>query len=168
MLDIYIDGSCINAGKNGGSGGWAVYCKDDSFITHSGFKYYTTSQEMELKALLEAFAKLKPGTNAVIYTDSEYASGAAGSWRLKVHFDMQRQIQRYMAALNQTGHVEVKWEARSSSNGNKQANAAAQLQSRNADLRAKGHTVFEEPYEQSNVPVRDDAGRASISYDAER
>ena len=146
MLHIYIDGSCINADKNSSSGGWAVYCEGNSFITHSGFRYHTTNQEMELRALLEAFAKLQPGTDAVIHTDSEYAAGAAGSWRLKVHSDMQFQIQRYMATLNQTGSVKVKWEARSSSDGNKQANAAAQLQSRNADLRAKGHTVFNEQH----------------------
>lgn len=147
MLDIYIDGSCINAGRNGGSGGWAVYCKGDNFITHSGFRRNTNSSRMELRALLEAFAKLKPGTDAVIYTDSEYVRDAVGPSKLKNDADMQAQVKHYMETLNHVGHVEIVWEARNSSNGNKQANAAAQLQARNIDLIKRGHKVFgiEEP-----------------------
>jgi ribonuclease HI len=74
MINIYTDGSCSG---NPGPGGWAAiltteiggreYTKEIS-----GGVPHTTNQRMELTAAVEALKAVKPGSEIVLISDSEY------------------------------------------------------------------------------------------------
>lgn len=89
MLTIYTDGGCRN---NPGLGAWAiVIVKDDKvFHTTSDIKLYTTNNEMELTAILQAlyYILTQPATvpassacgSITIHSDSQYAINAITKW----------------------------------------------------------------------------------------
>lgn len=71
-MDVYTDGSHKN-----GVGGWAVYVPDDDFIMY-GYANHTTSNRMELQAVIEALMGLKG--DLVIHSDSKYVVDGINRW----------------------------------------------------------------------------------------
>ena len=68
-VEIYTDGSFKS-----GEGGWAatLYYRNQT-VQLAGHVSDTTSNRMELTAILEALKYLKRRSNVVVYTDSQYA-----------------------------------------------------------------------------------------------
>jgi ribonuclease HI len=69
-VDLFTDGACSG---NPGPGGWAAllrYGRHEKEI--SGGEPLTTNNRMELKAVIEGLAALKPPCAVNIHTDSEY------------------------------------------------------------------------------------------------
>src|SRR3990167_5961993 len=97
MLTLYVDGSCLG---NPGPGGWAVYCATDVKLCSSGAMRHTTNQEAELFALKEAFARLRPGLEVEIISDSQYAVGAAHTHKVNSHRRLIDNIREYMVTHN--------------------------------------------------------------------
>ena len=78
MIKIYTDGSCIG---NPGQGGWAAIILDDEKKTEiKGSKKYTTNNQMELLAPIEALKKIPKGSKVQIYTDSKYVKSGITEW----------------------------------------------------------------------------------------
>ena len=74
---IYTDGSCDTKG-NGGYG-VSLTCGDES-IYLSGSAENTSSQKMELTAIIRALEMLKNNCNVVIFSDSQYAVNCINIW----------------------------------------------------------------------------------------
>ncbi len=74
---IYTDGSCDTKG-NGGYG-VSLTCGDES-IYLSGSAENTSSQKMELTAIIRALEMLKSNCNVVIFSDSQYAINCINIW----------------------------------------------------------------------------------------
>ena len=73
MIEIYTDGSYKKA-KNYSVGGYAIVVvikKNKSQVYTKGW-FNTTSNRMELRAVIDAFAYVPPKSRAVIFTDSKY------------------------------------------------------------------------------------------------
>ena len=78
MIKIYTDGSCIG---NPGQGGWAAIIVDDEKKTEiKGSKKYTTNNQMELLAPIEALKKIPKGSKVQIFTDSKYVKSGITEW----------------------------------------------------------------------------------------
>jgi len=75
---IYTDGACKG---NPGPGGWGAWLRAG---THEkelwGGETLTTNNRMELTAVIEALTVLKPGTQVVLHTDSEYVKNGITTW----------------------------------------------------------------------------------------
>lgn len=81
MIKIYTDGACSG---NPGPGGWAsIIFKKDTKIILSGFKKYTTNNEMELMAIKESLIYFSKSQNIELYTDSKYAKNGIEKWMHK-------------------------------------------------------------------------------------
>jgi ribonuclease HI len=76
---MFTDGA---AKGNPGRGGFGVVISHKGTITEKGgFKEYTTNNEMELKAVVEALKEIAPKKVPVdIYTDSKYVVEGANGW----------------------------------------------------------------------------------------
>lgn len=125
MLDFYIvkektliftDGA---AKGNPGRGGFGVVISHNGTITEKGgFKEYTTNNEMELKAVVEALKVIAPKKVPVeIYTDSKYVvEGAKGwvygwannGWMTKAKTDVLNK-DLWQELLPLLGKVEIVW-----------------------------------------------------------
>lgn len=81
---IFTDGACS---KNPGPGGWAAILNHDTeYETISGWEFETTSNRMELLAVIKAIKKAKEQryTKVIINTDSAYVANAINkNWLLK-------------------------------------------------------------------------------------
>ena len=88
IINIYIDGSCINNGSHNAQAGYGVYFKDnDERNEYSRVIGKQTNNTGELTALIRAIEivsdelnKLKPNIKINIYTDSEYVIKCAGNY----------------------------------------------------------------------------------------
>lgn len=69
-IEIYTDGACSQINKNGGYGIVAIY-KDSIMLKYEGIKE-TTSNKMELLAVIEGIKSLKRRCEVIVYSDSEY------------------------------------------------------------------------------------------------
>lgn len=72
-IQLYTDGSCF---PNPGSGGWAallIHNNRTKLISDAVMN--TTSNRMELQAIIEALSLLKTKTRVRLFTDSQYAVG---------------------------------------------------------------------------------------------
>lgn len=70
MIEVYTDGACK---CNPGPGGWAcVLVWNGVERGLSGYKVYTTNNEMELTAVVEALKLIKGSQTLRIYSDSKY------------------------------------------------------------------------------------------------
>ena len=84
LIHIYTDGGCL---RNPGPGGWAAVILDGDTRTEiSGGYRLTTNNRMELQACIQALKTLGTGTEAVLFTDSQYVvnaveKGWARRWR---------------------------------------------------------------------------------------
>lgn len=77
---IYTDGGCRG---NPGIGAWScILIRPDTNkkLELSGFKSYTTNNEMELTAVIEALKQLKKPCNITICSDSLYVVNGLNSW----------------------------------------------------------------------------------------
>ena len=78
MIKIYTDGSCL---ENPGNGGWAAIIIIDGEKTQiKGSKRYTTNNQMELLAPIEALKKVPKGSKVQIFTDSKYVKSGITEW----------------------------------------------------------------------------------------
>ena len=113
---IFTDGA---AKGNPGRGGFGVVIFRDGTITEKGgFKEYTTNNEMELKAVVEALKEIAPKKVPVeIYTDSKYVvEGAKGwvfgwaknGWQTKAKTDVLNK-DLWQELLPLLGKVEIIW-----------------------------------------------------------
>jgi len=103
MIQIYTDGAYNPVP---GQGGWgAVVVEGKQKQVFSGTVKKTTSNRMEITAALEGILKTKPGTEVVIYTDSQYLFGCmASGWQRRANRDLWQQLD---GAANQR---KVRWE----------------------------------------------------------
>lgn len=80
-VEIYTDGSCLG---NPGPGGWgAVLVFNGNEKEISGGSEYTTNNQMELTAVIEALSLLKEPCNVTVTTDSQYVVNAIQQGWLK-------------------------------------------------------------------------------------
>jgi ribonuclease HI len=78
VVDIYADGACKG---NPGPGGWGVLLRVGGRETEMfGGEAQTTNNRMELMAVIEALRSLKAGTEARVYTDSQYVQKGISEW----------------------------------------------------------------------------------------
>ena len=79
---IYSDGACLNNGAKNSVGGWSVIIDNGSKqLRRSGQVMNTTSNRMELTAILEGLKALrKDGLDVLVFTDSTYARNGCSSW----------------------------------------------------------------------------------------
>lgn len=75
MLTIYTDGACD---PNPGFGGWG-WTRSDGQEAFGG-EIETTSNRMELTAILEAITSLPDGQPAMVLSDSRYCINGITSW----------------------------------------------------------------------------------------
>src|SRR4051794_13762237 len=92
-IDIYTDGSCL---KNpGGPGGYAAIIVIDGkeFTRLSGYDPQTTSNRMEMMAVIAALESMKWPTPAVIYSDSQLVINCASRrWKRKKNLDLWKRL----------------------------------------------------------------------------
>lgn len=75
---IYTDGACSG---NPGKGGWgAIMMYGDSKKEIYGGNEYTTNNQMELQAVIEALRLLKRPCEIELYTDSSYVKNGITQW----------------------------------------------------------------------------------------
>ena len=77
-VTIYTDGACSG---NPGKGGWGailIYDKEKKYM--SGSKQFTTNNQMELTATIEALKAISKPSNIALYTDSQYVKNGITSW----------------------------------------------------------------------------------------
>ena len=82
MITIYTDGACSG---NPGIGGWGVVIliDNDQPIHLSGGMTYTTNNQMELKAIIQALKYFDDSTSFTLYTDSKYVKDGIQCWIIK-------------------------------------------------------------------------------------
>jgi ribonuclease HI len=77
-VEIYTDGACKG---NPGPGGWGAWLRAGEHEKELwGGETLTTNNRMELTAVIESLAVLKPGTQVVLHTDSEYVKNGITTW----------------------------------------------------------------------------------------
>jgi cyclic pyranopterin monophosphate synthase len=103
MLELYTDG-----GQNPlrGQGGWgAVIVNNGQMTTFYGAVAHTTNNRMEITAALEGLKKIPAGSEAVLYTDSQYLFGCMSlGWARKANLDLFEQLDKV------TAERKVKWQ----------------------------------------------------------
>ena len=113
---IFTDGA---AKGNPGRGGFGVVISHNGTVTEiGGFKEYTTNNEMELKAVVEALKAIKTKNVPVeIYTDSKYVvegakgwvfSWAKNGWKTMAKTDVLNK-ELWQELLPLLGTVEITW-----------------------------------------------------------
>jgi len=77
-VEIFTDGACSG---NPGPGGWAAILRYKGVEKElCGFCPRTTSNRMELKAVLESLKALKEPCHVILYTDSRYLKDGITRW----------------------------------------------------------------------------------------
>ena len=136
QVEIYTDGACKG---NPGPGGWgALLLSGRSEKELSGGEALTTTNRMELMAVIEALTALQRPCHVVLYLDSEYvrkgitewiAGWKARGWRTATkqpvkNVDLWQQLD---ALVSGAGHrIEWRWvKGHSGDPGNERADALA-------------------------------------------
>ncbi len=115
-ITVFTDGA---AKGNPGRGGFGVVIDYGATVLElGGFKAYTTNNEMELKAVVEALKEVvKKGKSVSIYTDSKYVvEGAKGwvfgwsknGWQTKGKTDVLNK-ELWQELLLLLGKIEIRW-----------------------------------------------------------
>jgi ribonuclease HI len=96
-VQIYTDGSCKT-----GDGGWAaVLDVGDEVVEISGLEEDTTSNRMELRAILEAVRRFGSDPLIVITSDSRYAINVSnGEWSAKKNRDLVTDIRAQLQDMD--------------------------------------------------------------------
>ena len=79
-ITIYTDGACSG---NPGKGGWGavlIQNKEERYL--SGSNQFTTNNQMELTATIEALKSIVKPSNITLYTDSQYVKNGITSLAL--------------------------------------------------------------------------------------
>ena len=77
-ITIYTDGACSG---NPGKGGWGAVLIQNRKEKHlSGSNKFTTNNQMELTATIEALKSIIKPSNIALYTDSQYVKNGITSW----------------------------------------------------------------------------------------
>ena len=80
-VEIYTDGACSG---NPGPGGWAAVLRCRGHERRlSGSSRWTTNNQMELTAVVEALKVLKRPCRVTVYTDSRYVQQGITQWLAK-------------------------------------------------------------------------------------
>ena len=77
-ITIYTDGACSG---NPGKGGWGavlIQNKEEKYL--SGSNKFTTNNQMELTATIEALKSIIKPSKIALYTDSQYVKNGITSW----------------------------------------------------------------------------------------
>jgi ribonuclease HI len=78
LVRIYADGACKG---NPGPGGWGALLKTEKGERELfGGEELTTNNRMELTAVIRALETLAPGSEAAVYTDSQYVQKGISQW----------------------------------------------------------------------------------------
>jgi len=104
-VEIYTDGACSG---NPGPGGYAaiIYIDKQPPIKITGYKPNTTSNRMELTAVIEALNQIERPSKVKVFSDSKYVIDSMnGKWEKKTNFDLWRKLEmnRLLA------HHSVEW-----------------------------------------------------------
>lgn len=105
----YTDGSCGQKGKSYGAGGSAYVVLKDGELLHEASigKECTTSNRMEVLAIVSVVNWLPPHSKVVIYSDSEYAIRVlSGQWKPKKNLDL---VEMYNRIVQKHDKVEFSW-----------------------------------------------------------
>ncbi len=125
MIEVYTDGACSG---NPGPGGWGVVLLDNGQVKeYSGREPHTTNQRMEVLATIKALEQLPPGTEARLWTDSQYVvKSMNGQYRRKVNLDLWQRLD----ALAKERKVRWEWvRGHAGDHYNERANDLAQAAS---------------------------------------
>lgn len=77
-IDIFTDGACKG---NPGPGGWGALLRWNGHEKELfGGEPATTNNRMELRAVIEALAAVKPGRRIRLHTDSQYVHKGISTW----------------------------------------------------------------------------------------
>jgi len=113
-IEIYTDGSCNNNGnKNGGWGVVILYRGE--IIKLSGRQTNTTSNRMEMMAMLVALTKVNKSKlsvdEVIIRSDSQYAIKIFnGSWKASSNVDLLDEFNQLHVDLNNKGTtIKFEW-----------------------------------------------------------
>jgi ribonuclease HI len=171
---IFTDGA---AKGNPGRGGFGVVIAHDSKVTEKGgFKEYTTNNEMELKAVVEALKEVSGAKLPVeLYTDSKYVvEGAKGwvfgwlknGWKTKAETDvLNKELwQELVPLLNK---VDIDWHkipGHSGLAGNERVDVIASTFAEKGTyelykgtLADYGHDIYNTTYDEQKAQDRSDA-----------
>lgn len=78
VLIIYTDGACI---KNPGTGGWGYHLEYNGHRKEEfGGEFETTSNRMELTAVIKALEAVKRPCEIIVYSDSQYVINGISKW----------------------------------------------------------------------------------------
>lgn len=96
---IYTDGSCIPQDERKPGGYAAILKYGNHTRTISGAQFHTTSQQMELTALIEALKMLRRPCEAVVFTDSQYVMKCAvGEYKINKNAHLFHQLDKVIEA----------------------------------------------------------------------
>ena len=137
-MKIYTDGSCLR--NPGGPGGWAWWCP----TTHrmdSGYVAETTSNRMELQAILEAVKALEDGRTVRIHSDSQWSINVlTRHWKAKKNRDLIEAIW----ALPHWPAVRLSWvRGHNGHRDNEKADRLANAAARGPDIKCQDEDNFE-------------------------
>lgn len=111
-MEIYTDGACE---PNPGKGGWAFVILDNEDlpgVVGRGFDLETTSNRMELKAILEAikYALTQNEKSILICSDSKYCIGMCTGWNAKKNKDLVNEITERLIDAESLGfEIDFEW-----------------------------------------------------------
>ena len=98
MIEIYTDGSCLD--NPNGPGGWgAVIVKDGQVVEEmSGRDPSTTNNRMEITAVIRGLGRVKPGSEVIVNSDSEYVIKTMTlGWKRKANQDLWPELDAVVA-----------------------------------------------------------------------
>lgn len=115
-IALYVDGSCVNNGKehsNMGAGVRAVFIATGLKREYHQEFGHGTNNQAELLAIqlgLEKIIKDRHKADVTIYSDSQYAIGCLSDtkWKPKINLELIRQIKQLMAEFKSVTFIKVK------------------------------------------------------------
>ena len=99
MIEIYTDGACLG---NPGPGGWAAIIAGDAGGHEvKGREEKTTSNRMEVTAAIKGLARIPPGSQVRIESDSQYlVYTMTKNWKRKANHDLWDELDKLVAERN--------------------------------------------------------------------
>lgn len=96
MIFLYTDGACIG---NPGPGGWAaIVVRDGNRTELTGSADHTTSNRMELTAVVEGLSHLPENSEITVNSDSQYVVKTMTlNWKRRANLDLWQQIDALVA-----------------------------------------------------------------------
>lgn len=109
-FDAWTDGSCNNLSPYGEGGSAYVVLKDGVLIHEAKYgRIGTSSNRMELLAIISAVNWIPANSSVTIYSDSKYAINVlSGRWKAKVNTDLVRLYDTVASRLLEVRFVWVK------------------------------------------------------------